>query len=644
MTEVISITPKEILSIDRFRIWDIAEAKYIIHYDDGVDVKSTKKRIIFNRYCWDLFTLYPQTPIISSCDVDSILKGEMYNADTHIKLLETIFKHICSFNGIHSYSQKEPLLRLTYNIVNNIYNEIVQRASTHVFTIDAVDFIEVVKLPKIEEIHRNIKPYPDSVENAYKQIKTLLNNTPLKNRFIKAYRSKAINENQANQCIGPRGFVTDLDRSVFRQPIINGFIKGMGNLFEIMAESRTAAKSLNANDQHIKDSEYASRRLQLLSMVVEAIENTDCGSTEYMELYVTPVVLENIKGKYYLKEDGTLDYIRGDEKHLINSFIKVRTGLGCKLPNPKHICTTCLGKVSENFKENSNIGYTMVSYLMEKTTQSILSTKHLTHSVKKVSIKLEGNANKYFYIDSEHNIYFNKDIDLRGLYFILPTSKMGNLVDVLNTKSNNIALNKVGELDVLFIRDTKHKTPQTETVVIEYKDRKAIITRQFLNYIKNIQMDTDTRGNFIIPLEAFDKTQPVFSIPLKEEDIMAFLDRVVGIVENNKDKIDNPYEKLNMLFMEVTEKFKCNLSVLEVIIYASTTYNSYNNDYRLGRNSPHVRTETKTNIFKNRSFSQLAVFEEQTKAIISDSVRMFDSSKRIDHPLDVLFTPQDIVK
>lgn len=640
----IKLSAREILAMDKQAIWHMPFNKHIVVYDDNKETESTRKRTIFNRYCWELFTLYPNTPITSNCDIGFILKGEMYNADTHIKLLESIFKQICEYNGLNAYHQKEPLLKLTYKVVNDIYNEIVQRASTDVFTIDATDFVEVVKLPEIKEIHSNIKPYPEYIDKAYKQIKQTLVSMESKNRFVKAYKSKAINENQANQCIGPRGFVTDLDRTVFKQPILNGFITGMGTLFEIMAESRTAAKSLNANDNHIKTSEYASRRLQLLSMVVNNIENTDCGSTDYMELYVSSSVLENIKGKYYLKEDGTLDYIRGNETHLINSIIKVRTTIGCKLPNSEHVCTVCLGKISENFKENSNLGYIMASYLMEKTTQSILSTKHLTHSVKKSAIKLEGAANKYFYINEENNIYFNKDLELNGLYMILANSKLSKLIDVLNTQSTNIALNKIGELDTIILRDIKHKSPVNEVVTISYKDRNSIITKHLLKYIKTIKMEADARGNFIIPLKDYDKSLPVFNNPLKEENIISFLNRIVNIIETNKDKIDNPYEKLNNLFLEVTEKFKCNLSILEILMYSTTTYNSYNNDYRLGRNSAHMRTETKTNIFRNRSFSQLAVFEEQTKAIISDSVTMFTNNRRMDHPLDVLFTPGDIVK
>ena len=635
---------RNLFSIPRHDIWNIPDVPYLVTYENNVDIETNKKQIIFNRYCWELFNLYPNTPIISTCDIKHIMGNEFYNADTHIKLLETIFKHICEYNNIHTYAQKNPMLKMVYGIVNLIFNEIVNTISPHVSTIDACDFVEVIKNPTINEVHNNIKPNPESIDRTYKAIKQTLIESDTHNRFIKAYKSKSINENQSNQCIGPRGFVTDLDRTVFKQPITNGFIRGMGSLFEMIAESRTAAKSLNATDTHIKTSEYASRRVQLLTMSVSNIVNGDCGSTEYMDMFVTPDIIYNLKGKYYLKEDGTLDWIRGNETHLLNNIIKLRTTLGCRHPVANEVCTTCLGKVSENFKENSNLGYIMTSYLMEKSTQSILSTKHLTHSVKKSAIRLEGNANKYFYSNDENNIYLNKDLDLTGLVMILPNSRLSKLVDVLNIQHTNIALNKIGELEEIIIKDTKHKTPISETVNISYRDRTSIITKALLEYIKNIKLESDARGNFVIPLDCFNKELPIFNNPLKESNIISFVNKITSIIETNKDKVDNPYEKLNMLFMHIIDQFKCNLSILEIMIYATTTYNSFNNNYKLGRNSSHPRCEQKSVLFRHRNLSNLMVFEEQSKEIITNAAVIFSNINRANHPMDVLFHPQSILK
>jgi hypothetical protein len=636
---------RQLLNTPRDQIWNLEDIPYEIIYEDGSIVPSQLKHIIFNRYCWELISLYPQTPLTAACDIKTFLGDGYFNGDTHVKLLEQIFNHICLHNRLNFYYEKESLLRATYQTVNIIYNELIQRISPYVSTIDATDFVNLVKDDRIREIHGKIKATPEHVETAYKEIKDYVNNAENNNRFVFAYRSKAINENQANQCIGPRGFVTDLDRTVFKQPIMNGFIRGMGNLYEIITESRTAAKSLNANDTHIKTSEYASRRIQLLTMSVTGVVPGDCGSTEYYDLFVTQPLLENMKGKYYLKPDtNTLDYIRGNETHLVNTIVKIRTAFGCKTHDSKKICTTCLGKVSENFKENTNLGYVMTAFLMEKLTQAILSTKHLTHSVKKSLIHLEGSANKYFYTDEENNIYFNKDLDLTGLQMILPNSKLSKLVDVLNLPHTNISLTKVGELELIGIRDTKIKTPVQESINIAYRDRFSVITKPLLEYIKSVKLESDSRGNFVIPLDTFNKEAAVFYNPLKETNIISFVNRVASMVETNKDKITDPYDKYITLFNTVIEQFKCNMSVIEVIVYATTAYNPYTNNFKLGRNSEHTQIANKSSIFRHRSLSGLLCYEDQSKELLTHSKELFSNVNRLDHPMDALFCPSAIVK
>jgi len=631
---------REILNIPLNDIWKLSNIEYTVTYEDNVTVNNTVKDLIFNRYCWELFSLNPNTPITSICDLRTFLNGTYFNFDTHYKFLEIIFKHICLNNNLEHYYQKEPLLKRTYEVVNLIFNDIVNRVSDSVTTIDATDFVSLINSKEIKEIHDSLKPNPVSIENAYKSIKKHMQTIDSDNNFVKAYRSKSINENQANQCIGPRGFVTDLDRTVFKQPILNGFIRGMGNLYEIMTESRTAAKSLNASDTQIKTSEYASRRIQLLTMSVNNVEPGDCGSTEYLDMFISKDALPNMKGKYYFNPDtNQLDYIRGDEAHLVGSIVKLRTIFGCKVTNPANVCTVCLGKVAQNFKENSNLGYTMTSYLMEKLTQSILSTKHLTHSVKKAVIKLTGDANKYFYTNEQNNIHFNPDLDTSSLVFILPNNRLSKLVDVLNLPHSNISLTKVGELETIGIRNLNLKTVLTETVNISYKDRMSIITKEFLNYIRSTNIEADSRGNFIINMSKFDKTLPIFHNPLKETNVILFVNKIASMIETTKFKATDPYEKFISLFNAVIEQLNCNMSVIEILVYATTTYNSFNKDYGLGRCSVHPNSEGKTALFRYRSLSGLLVYEKQLKEILGQPVETFSDFKRLPHPMDILFTP-----
>lgn len=635
---VSNLPARNIFNLPIFDIYNLPNQYFNVEYEDSVTVTEHKRHILFNRVCWELFTLYPNTPIISSLTVKSLLDKENYNAETHVKLLERIFKHICKANNLITYEQKEQLLRLVYKAINNIYNIIICGNSGSAFTIDATDFVNVIENEDIKKIHDNIKPLPESIEDSYRKIKkTLLFDLDVNNNFVKAYRSKAINENQANQCIGPRGFVSDIDKTVYKYPVKSGFIRGLNNLYELIVESKTAAKSLYNNENSVKISEYISRRFNLLAMSVFNIEVVDCGSTEYFELLVTPENISSLKGKYYLNKDNTLNMLEGNEEHLINTLIKIRTTLGCKLHNHHKVCSICFGGLSHNFPINSNIGYITTAYLMEKSSQSILSTKHLTHSVKKTIIQLEGIANKYFYTDEENNIYFNTEIDLTNLAIILNSNKLKKLVDVFNTQNRNISLSKIGELEEVYVKRVTDES--VECVNISYKDRNSIITKYFLDYIKKHKPASDAKGNFIVYLKDFDKSHAIFHCPLKETNVIGFVNKLASLVETSTKNNNNPYEKLSLVFEHVLGQFKINLAILEILVYATTIKNLYNKDYRMGRNSRHAICVNKQQLFAERDIAALLPFEGQM--FILNEINKTENIYRPDHPFSVLFDPNN---
>lgn len=641
---MIKLTAREIIGTSREDIWKLVEGEYEVTYDDGHVSLGHKQSIIFNRYCWELIKLYPKTPINANCDVVTFLGDTYFNISTPVKLLEQIFNHICEFNRIYCYKDKDPLLKSVYQVANLIFNEVVHRVSDSVTTLDATDFIDVIEDPDIKDLHERLIPYPESVELTYRGIRAFMNSPEKQGRFVDAYRAKAINENQANQCIGPRGFVTNLDRTVYKKPIMNGFIRGMGDLYEVMAESRTAAKSLNATEDSIRSSEYASRRVQLLTMAIDSVTNEDCRSTEYLDIVLTRKYLSNMKGIWYVENEGDkLKYLKGDEEHLIDKVIKIRSVFGCKTPNPHQICTKCVGRISENFLENSNLGYTSSASLMEMLTQSILSTKHLTHSVKKSAIILDGAVLKYMYSTDENEIFLREDVDFDNLAIVLPSNRLNKLTDVLSLDHTNVALNKLGELETIVIRNLDRGT--NETINVAYRDRLSTISRPLLKYIRNVNFDITARGDYIIPLKDFDKKQPLFENSIKETDVLNFVRVVAGLIEVTTTGAvrRSLKEHFFKIVDTIYDQLSVNLSIIQVMVYATTAYNIDDGNFRLGRNSPNMKQAGRAFLFRNRSISQLLVFEKQKNELLNHAPRIFSNEYRSDHPLDVLFRPQDVI-
>lgn len=623
-------------------------------YDDNTIKPSKPKEVIFTRYIWNLYRFTPNVPLLYDHTLTCYLETKTYLASTHIRLLELNYRYIIKTLNLRRYEEKEFLLQESYNIVNTIFNDLLFRISPDVATIDATDFIEIINMPEIKEIHANIEPYPDSIEDAYRKINKHLNNTNNKeNMFIEAYKSKTIDENQANQCIGPRGFVTDVDRTVYKLPVMNGFIKGLDTIYEVAVESRTAAKSLVTNDKLISPSEYTSRRLQLMAMSVERAVFGDCGSNEYMEFMVKEKYLKNLKGIYYLDEDNILKCIQGNEIHLHDKIIKIRTALGCQLDNPHEVCSTCLGELSLNLPSNSNIGNAFTMRLTKDLTQRLLSTKHITHSVQASVIVLDDLASRYF-TAKEDNLYFHHEVNPSTLSIVIGSQQASRLVDVLNLPHNNIAMSKIGDIEEISIINHGKKNnnkennynnyKSKETVNITYNDRVCNITREFFDYIKKHNIHSDVKGNFVIDMTHWDSKEPIFNMPLKETSVLKFVKNISSIIETEKDKVIDPYEKLDILFTECSKMFNFNLTILQILIYSGTVFDEDIGNYGLARKSKKMKSSTRDIVMKSRSLSQFYSFQNQVEAIFSGDASIFNPAYRQDHPLDIFFDPVNVLK
>lgn len=645
---MIRIKARDIFNMNREDVWAIKMGKYLVEYEDGVEIEENKKAIIFNRYCWELIKMYPDTPIIKECDVSSYLGVNSFNIKTTTQLLEGIFNHTCFHNKLFYYKDKNNLLERVYQVRSLIANEIVHRVSNHVATIDATDIVTLINSKEVKEIHSKLEPLPLSVERTYKRLKDYVSTQGFDDNFLAAFKSGTINDNQAYQGIGPRGFVTDLDRTVFKRPIVNGFMRGMGSLYEMMTESLTASKSLSSSEKSIKTSEYGSRRIQLSTMSVLSPTNQDCGSTDYVELVVTESYLKNLSGKWYIVNEGDkLKYIKGDETHLLDKSIKIRSGLTCRHPDPSRICTRCLGRISENFPENSNLGYTSTAYLMEKITQTLLSFKHLIQSVRASRIILTSGASKYFIVGGEgDDIYLSPDVDFTNLSLMLPSKKLSKLTDALNMTSRGVSVNRIGDLEYVWIKDTSNADlSPPKQVNVSYMDRLANISRDLLKHIRTSNYVVDVKGNYIIPLDKFNRNLPFLTIPLKESSLISFSNKVVSKIEltNRKNK-DTIFEHFFDLCDLIYKQFNCPMTLLEIIIYGTSSFNPKEEDFRLGRNSPNMRQTNRTNLFMHRSISSFLAYEKQMSSIAAYPDVIFSDKHRPTHPLDTLFVPQYLIK
>src|SRR5574343_511809 len=108
--------------------------RFEILFEDGIALTSTKRKLIYSWYFWELHRQYPNTRLTSRHHVDEVLKGELLTSSTHRNLLSIIYEDLVKSNNLNDAQQTEHVLKLVYDITNNLYNDIAEMSEAHVNT------------------------------------------------------------------------------------------------------------------------------------------------------------------------------------------------------------------------------------------------------------------------------------------------------------------------------------------------------------------------------------------------------------------------------------------------------------------------------------------------------------------------------
>lgn len=640
----------------------IDNAPISLEFEDGEVIHTKGRKLIYSLFFWKLHKSYPGTPILSRHFVEYVLKGKTLSSNTHIDLLGIIAKDVFEIHNLNQPIEKEPVLALIYEITNDIHNEVSKLAERYSSSIDILDFIQVAEYPAIKSAIENTAPTTESISDTYGVVMNAIDkDKQLKdNSLVKAVRSKMVNANQVAQCIAVRGFLTEVDGTILPTPILSNYTRGLGSLYNLVAESRSAAKSYYFSESPLQDSEYFARRLQIFCTIVERIHYEDCGSTDYINWKINPPTyndngkmvypgdLKFMIGKYYLNEQtGKLNIITHDDPALYNKVLKLRSVITCKHHDKHGVCEVCFGTLAKNVSRFSNIGHLCCATMTQQTSQSVLSTKHLDASSVSANIVLNNVSEKYFILNKSKNSYILKpELAKKNVKIIINRDEAQGLTDIIAVDSvDNINPIRISSLTCIEISVETDKGIDGDLLYINQENRKAVFTIDFLKYLKNFRWSTDSKNNFMFNLSDWDFSKPIFKLPEMEYSFAAHSSQIAKIIESNMQQIadrmkpDSPVYTLQELFNLVNTKLNVNIAALEVIIYATMIHN--NDNYDLARKYSTNMLGVANSIILNRSLGAAYAYEKQVETIINP--KSFFKMNRPDSVFDIFIAPKEVV-
>lgn len=532
------IKARDLLKFSIDDLFEILTGDFSLEFDDGV-INTNDKETLYSRFFWEFHIKYPTTPLLMKHHVSNVLKGNALGSKTHMSLLGFVmWDAFNSHPGIDKNQIKDEMARLIYEITNTLYNDLSIRLGEYVTSIDITDFQAITNHEDVKDILNNLTPDQQSIDLAYGSLRKLLgDNTKLQgNPIAHAFKAKLVNDNQVLQCVGPRGFLTDINSLIFPVPVMRGYVKGLRSLHDSFVESRSAAKSLYFSKEPLQETEYFARRLQLLGQVVQNLHEGDCGSTNYQLWHVRkPEIvdgiqvyagdLKNLQGKYYLDEtENKLKVIKPSDTHLIDKTIKIRSVVaGCSHPDPHGICMTCFGELGVAVPDRSNIGHMCTTTMTQQSSQSVLSVKHLDGSSVVDGITLTDYNRRFFKVSKDLMSYmFNEDLKRlhEKTYLIINPAEALGITDVnLVADVQDLTLSRVCELQTVAIKTQTKDAVEITPLQVNVGNRKASFTYEFLNFIKHYQWNLDDKGNYVIDLTGWDYSKSVMTLPQKHQNM-----------------------------------------------------------------------------------------------------------------------------
>jgi hypothetical protein len=633
---------RELAMLPKAELWQLSDGPIKVVFDDGV-VESHGRATIYSTYMWDLYAKYPKTPAL----MEHHLGDNHVGSNTHLDLLGKVM-WACYDAYEHEVPDKkdfvEELCGEVYDATNRLYNDMTYRLESRVRTLSILDFVQVVLHPKIKEANDNVQPTRLSVDKCYKTINDVLKDPrELRgNPVADAAKNGLVDMRQIQQCVGPRGAVTDVDSNYFRDQVLRGYVHGLISLQDSMMESRSAAKSLMFTEEPLQKSEYFNRQLQLLCGTLEFLHMGDCGTKETLKWRVKPGDLKALAGKYYNTPSG-LKRLRETDRHLTGELIEMRSVLVCQHPDPRGVCSTCFGEMSLSIPKETCLGHVSATALCEMVSQSVLSIKHVDSSSGAGDIELTEYEQQYFRVGTDTNtLKLAERLEKVRVVLTISAKEAEHLSDITFVDDvRALPVSRISELNDVQLVITGQRGEESVILPVANGTRKGSLTHDALAYIKEHSWSLTATGNYSIDLSSWDMEWPLFEMPLKHEnmlDYMATIEKFIKATEGGTQRTLKDCVTLEQALLElntlVASELTVNIAHLEVILKSVTIRSSEHHDYRIPHAGNAVEFGSFTNIMASRSLAATMAYQGHKKVLLDPAA--YIRNQRPSHPLDAM--------
>jgi hypothetical protein len=230
---------------------------------------------------------------------------------------------------------------------------------------------------------------------------------------------------------------------------------------------------------------------------------------------------------------------------------------------------------------------------------------------------------------------------------VISADEAANITDIRDVSDvRQLVITRVSELEAIGIVVNNGKViSEGQAIDVTVERRKASMTYELLQHIRDNGWTVDERGNYLIDMNGWDWNRPILTLPLKHFSMSDHSAEISKLLEGSvkeimiRDRFVNPDTMLCELFTLVNRKLSVNLAPLEVTFYTAMITSAETCDYSL----PKPWTTSGVGVMKktmsSRSTSAAMAYENHVR-VITDPVS-FVLKNRPEHVFDAILMPRE---
>lgn len=470
-----------------------------------------------------------------------------------------------------------PHMTIVYRLwesIFDVYRFIYINLSAYQCSADLGDLIEVIHSEELRDLC--LKDLPDDgtdiaeieFRRRSKELCRILSDPKAMkhNPLLHFMQTGVLKANQVPQLLMGLGTRDDINGQMFSHVMNCSGVSGMRSLKDYATESASPKKTTHFNTTIIKTTQSFYREMRLLTCNLNVAHKGDCGRRMYIQH-----IIEKGRGHNYVdkivQHDGKLVAITDENfREFEGHKVGLVSPIACK--HVDGVCEHCAGRNTDKpwaFIPDVRIGGYSSAVVFSDISQKVLSAKHLIQTFT-VAVMMSDLAHKYLNLDAKSNLKLNRQImkNLKDWSLLIETAKVGHPNDLKFTGITPIGFGKFGKVGFY-----NNVTKESVFFPITTNDMTQYFSQEMLDHMREFREDISIMDAYYkIPLEGYNSRRAIIETVAKNDDMVAFANRVRTMFRSGISEYPNIELALSNIANEIHSKVDANIFFIELIIKA----------------------------------------------------------------------------